>query len=288
MTENTQPDLANTLFDRIDIMVQERGADISTDRNGNALRLGFADGQRIVINIDSHASKVWLASRAGGTEFELKNGVWRAHDQSEFLQRLSTLIEQTLVSVPTNASAFKQYVEIAPSTNGASNKTHSLRNLLILTLAVLVGFWLAQRTSQPQSTNPSNSSVNIQYMAAAPTGSTQKCEASLPANGSINIFSNGMRADGPNDAEVTLKNDHAYPLLLILAEPDVIHPPAWFTPRQPPSICLQAIRHAIWRGLCLVRSAPILRWSSDEVRPITERRWTNRCNSPCNPQARTW
>jgi len=224
MTENTHLDLASTLFDRIDIMVQERGADISTDRNGNALRLGFADGQRIVINLDTQSNKVWLASRAGGTEFELNNGVWRAHDQSEFLQRLSTLIEQAIASAPANTSASKQYAEIAPSTNGASSKTHSLRNLLILTLAVLVGFWLAQRTSQPQSTNPSNSSVNIQYMAAAPTGSTQKCEASLPANGSINIFSNGMRADGPNDAEVTLKNDHAYPLLLILAEPRTVIP----------------------------------------------------------------
>lgn len=222
MTENTQPDLANTLFEHIESMVRERGADISFDRNGNALRLGFADGQRIVINLDTQSNKVWLASRAGGTEFELKNGVWRAHDQSEFLQRLSTLIEQTITSVPANASI--QFAEVALSTDEATIKNHSLRNLLVITLAVLIGFWLAQRTIQPQSTDPSKGATNIQYMAAESTGSPQKCEASLPANGSINIFSNGLRVDGPNDAEVTLKNDHAYPLLLILAEPKTVIP----------------------------------------------------------------
>jgi iron donor protein CyaY len=222
MTENTQPDLADTLFEHIESMVRERGANISFDRNGNALRLGFADGQRIVINLDTQSNKVWLASRAGGTEFELKNGVWRAHDQSEFQQRLSTLIEQTIASVPANAS--KQFTEAAASTDDATTKSHSLRNLFVITLAVLIGLWLAQRTSQPQSTAPNKDSTNIQYMAAESTGSPQKCEASLPANGSINIFSNGLRVDGPNDAEVTLKNDHTYPLLLILAEPKTVIP----------------------------------------------------------------
>lgn len=222
--ENTHPDPADTLFERIESLVRERSTDISTDRNGNALRLGFADGQRIVINLDLHSNKVWLASRAGGTEFELKNGVWRAHDQSEFLQRLSSLIEQSIASVPANASAPKQYVEAGPSTNEATTKSHSLRNLLILTLAVLIGFWLAQRTIQPQSTNPNEGSANIQYLTTESTDSSRTCEPSLPANGSINIFSNGVRVDGPNDAEVTLKNDHSYPLLLILAEPKTIIP----------------------------------------------------------------
>ncbi len=224
MTENTHPDLASTFFDHIEAIVRERGANISRDRNGNALRLGFADGQRIVINLDTLSNKVWLASRLGGTEFEHKNGIWRAHDQSEFLQRLSILIEQTIASVPANASAYKQYTEASLDTDVAPPKSHVLRNLLVLILAVMIGFWLAQRTSQPQSTNPSNGSANIQYMAAESTGSTHKCEASLPANGSINIFSSDLRVDGPNDAEVTLKNDHAYPLLLILAEPKTVIP----------------------------------------------------------------
>jgi len=224
MTENTHPDLAGTLFEHIEAMVRERGGNINTERNGSALRLGFADGQRIVINLDTQMNKIWLASRAGGTEFELKNGVWRAHDQSEFLQRLSTLIEQTLASVPAHASASKQYAEATPSKDEATTKSHSLRNLLILTLAVLIGFWLAQRTNQQQSTNPNGGSANIQYRAAEATGSTHKCETSLPTNGSIAIFSNGLRVDGPNDAEVTLKNDHAYPLLLILAEPKTTIP----------------------------------------------------------------
>lgn len=224
MTENTPSDLADTLFEHIVSMVRERGGNISTEQNGSALRLGFADGQRIVINLDTRLNKVWLASRAGGTEFELQNGVWRAHDQSEFLQRLSDLIEQTVARVPAHASVSKQYAEISPSRDEATPQGHSLRNLLILTLAVLIGFWLAQRTTQQQSKKPNDGSANIQYMTAESTSGSQKCEASLPANGSINIFSNGLRVDGPNDAEVTLKNDHAYPLLLILAEPKTTIP----------------------------------------------------------------
>ncbi|TNC98001.1 MAG: Frataxin family protein [Gallionellaceae bacterium] len=227
MTENTHPDLAGALFDHIESMVRERDAHIGEDRNGNALRLEFADGQRIVINIDSHAGKVWLASRAGGTEFELKNGAWCAHDQSELLQRLSALIEQAIASNPINARAGrapKQRADAPSFLDKEPNKSHGLRNLLILAFAVLAGFWLAQRPSQPATANKENASTNLQHMTAGAANGTRECEASLPANGSINIFSNGLRADGPNDAEVTLKNDHAYPLLLILAEPRTVIP----------------------------------------------------------------
>ncbi len=222
MTENTQPDLANTLFERIEAMVRECGADISADRNGNALRLGFTDGQRIVINLDTHSNKVWLASRAGGTEYELKNGVWCAHDQSEFLQRLSSIIEQTIASVLANASVSKPYAEATPSRDEATTKHHSLRNLLILTLAVMTGFWLAQRTTQQKTSDMR--ATKIQYLAAESSAIPHPCEASLPVNGSINIFTAGLRADGLNDTEVTLKNDHAYPLLMILAEPKTVIP----------------------------------------------------------------
>lgn len=227
MTENTHTDLASTLFEHIEAMVRTRGVDIGVDRKGNALRLGFADGQRIVINFDPHTNKVWLASRTGGAEFHLKNGVWHAHDQSELMQTLSTLIEKTISSAPINAralgSAPKQRTEIAPSMD-ESPQSHGLRNLLILTLAGLAGFWIAQRPNQPQTESSTKGATNIQYMTAETTSSTRKCESSLPANGSINIFSNSLRTDGPNDAEITLKNDHAYPLLLILAEPKTVIP----------------------------------------------------------------
>jgi aspartyl protease family protein len=229
MTESTYIDLAGALFDHIESMVRARGVDILAVRNGNALRLEFADGQRIVINIDSHASKAWLASRAGASEFELKNGVWRAHDQSEFGKSLSALIEQTIASTPMNArtpgSAPKQRAEAIPSVDWKPHTNHVLRNLLIFTLVVLAGFWLVQRTKRAPATINTNNLANVQHLAAVSTGSTRICERELPANGSISIFSSsGLRTDGPNDAEITLKNDHAYPLLLILAEPKTVIP----------------------------------------------------------------
>jgi len=227
MTENTHTDFASTLFERIEGIVRTRGANIHVDRNGNTLRMEFADGQRIVINIDSHSNKAWLASRAGGTEFDLKNGEWRAHDQGELTQSVATLIEHTITSSAINArapnSAPKQRTVTAPSMD-ESPQSHGLRNLLILTLAVLAGFWFAQRLGQPPAENNAKGETNVQYMTAEATSSTRKCESSLPANGSINIFSSSLRTDGPNDAEITLKNDHAYPLLLILAEPKTVIP----------------------------------------------------------------
>jgi clan AA aspartic protease (TIGR02281 family) len=224
MTENTSPDLASTIFERIISMVRERGAGISAERNANALRIEFADGQRIVVSFDSHSNKVWLASRAGGTEYDFKQGVWRAQDQSDLLQRLATLIEQTSANIPASAVTSKRYAEAEHGVNKTSSDRHGLRNLLILTLVVLVGFWLVQRTNQPQSTNSSRDTSNILYLTSDTTSDTRQCESSLPANGSISIFSSDLRIDGPNDAEVTLKNDHAYPLLLILAEPKTVIP----------------------------------------------------------------
>jgi iron donor protein CyaY len=229
MTENPLPDLADTLFERIEAVVHARGADIRTERDGKALRLGFADGGRIVINLDAHSNKVWLASAAGGSEFELKDGVWRAHDHNELLQRLSALIDQALASasphIRATGSPARQHAESKPQMHDAApQKNHRLRNLFLLALAVMAGFWLAQRHAPASLKNETDSATNIRYMTAEPSVSTRQCESSLPANGSIHVFSKNLRTDGPNDAEVTLQNDHAYPLLLILAEPRTVIP----------------------------------------------------------------
>jgi len=229
MTENPLPDLADTLFERIEAMVQARGADIRTERNGKVLRLGFADGGRIVINLDAQSNKVWLASATGGSEFELKEGIWRAHDHSELLQRLSALIDQALASAASHLRHTEHTTRMPPvdgdHTHGAAaQERHPLRNLFILALAVLAGFWLAQRHARPPATTETDSATHIRHMTAEPNSKSRQCEPTLPANGSIHIFSQGLRTDGPNDAEVTLQNDHAYPLLLILAEPRTVIP----------------------------------------------------------------
>ncbi|MDP1678548.1 MAG: frataxin domain-containing protein, partial [Candidatus Nitrotoga sp.] len=74
MTKNTDIDPSNALFDQIEKMAVERSANIRHARSGRTLRLSFVDGQQIVINLDAHSHKVWLASQAGSSEFQLQNG----------------------------------------------------------------------------------------------------------------------------------------------------------------------------------------------------------------------
>ena len=105
MTESPGNEPGSALFARIQQMVSERGVDIRQSLNGNALHLEFADGQRILVNFDAQTNNVWLAARSGGIEFIHRNGIWRAHDQSELFARLREIMEQTIASNPLNARA---------------------------------------------------------------------------------------------------------------------------------------------------------------------------------------
>ena len=105
MTESPGNEPGSALFARIQQMVSERGVDIRQNLNGNALRLEFADGQRILINFDAQTHNVWLAARSGGIEFIHRDGTWRAHDQNELFARLREIMEQTIASNPLNARA---------------------------------------------------------------------------------------------------------------------------------------------------------------------------------------
>ncbi len=105
MTESPGNEPSSALFARIQQMVDERGVDIRRNLDGNALRLEFADGQRILVNLDARTNNVWLAARSGGIEFIHRHGTWRAHDQSELFARLSESIELTIASNPLNAAS---------------------------------------------------------------------------------------------------------------------------------------------------------------------------------------
>ena len=105
MTESQGNEPGSALFARIQQMVNERGVDIRQSLSGNALRLEFADGQRILINFDAQTHNVWLAARSGGIEFIHHDDTWHAHDQSELFARLREIIEQTIAGNPLNARA---------------------------------------------------------------------------------------------------------------------------------------------------------------------------------------
>lgn len=225
MTESTGNEPSSALFARIQQMVNARGVDIRQSLSGNALKLEFADGQRILVNFDALTHNVWLAARSGGIEFIHREGTWRAHDQSELFDRLRELIEQTISSNPLNARArsAQQPIRLEPVVYYQTKERHGVRNVLIVLLAGLIGFWASQRLSRPPQVSADGTPPQTVSLDKSAQG--LPCERGFPANGSVTIFpDSGLHAGGPNDPEITLKNDHAHPLLLILSAPQTVVP----------------------------------------------------------------
>lgn len=231
MTESLGNEPGSALFARIGQLVSERGADIRLHLNGNALRLEFADGQRILVNFDVQTHNVWVAARSGGVEFIPQDGSWHAPDRSELFASLGETIERTIASNPLNGRApapGTQTVQITrpePVVYHEAKPSHGLRNVLIVLLAAALGFWAAQRATPPQATLGGDAPAPAEAMSLSQPDADRQCESGFPANGSITVFAeNGLRADDPNDPEITLQNDHAHPLLLILASPRSVIP----------------------------------------------------------------
>ncbi len=229
MTESPGNEPGRVLFARIQQLVSESGVDIRQDLDGHALHLEFVDGQRILINLDPQTCNVWLAARSGGIEFVHRNGTWHAQDQSELFAKLREFIEQTIASDPLNAhppAPHAQHSALAePVIYREVKDSHRLRNVLILLLAVAIGFWAAQNLNGPQGGTEPGATSQAQTALLNRSEPGQQCDSVFPANGSVTVFpENNARADGPNDSEITLKNDHTYPVLLILTTPQTAVP----------------------------------------------------------------
>jgi clan AA aspartic protease (TIGR02281 family) len=222
MTESPGNEPGSTLFARIQQMVAERGVDIRSSQNGNAMRLDFADGQRILINFDDRTFNVWLAARTGGIEFLYLNGRWLAHNQSDFFVKLRETMEFTIASNPLNARApGTQSLHPSPTTHLETGESHGLRNVLLLVLAGAIGFWAAQKLSLPEQT----ANADPRMLALSQLDPNHQCEALIPPNGNITVFpGSGLQVDSPNNPEITLKNDHTHPVLLILSAPQTAVP----------------------------------------------------------------
>jgi len=229
MTESLGNEPGSALFARIRQLVDERGVDIRQNLSGNALRLEFADGQRILVNFDAQTHNVWVAARSGGIEFIPRGDSWHAHDQSELFARLHEIIEQTIASNPLNARAPVPQPQRSdrpePVIYYEAKESHGLRNVLIVLLAAVSGFWVAQRLGQPGGTVANDTTPQTETVALSQLTPGKQCERDFPANGSVTVFpGSGLRADGPSDPEITLKNDHAHPVLLILSAPQTAIP----------------------------------------------------------------
>jgi clan AA aspartic protease (TIGR02281 family) len=92
-------------------------------------------------------------------------------------------------------------------------------------LAAAAGFWVAQRPGQAPAPAGGDAPAPTETVALNQPDPGQQCEGGFPANGNVTTFpESALRAGGPNDTEITLKNDHAHPVLLIFTAPQTAIP----------------------------------------------------------------
>lgn len=93
MTESEFNELADAVFKRIELAIDDSGADIECNLNGPVLELEFADGSQIIINRHGPNQEIWLAAKSGGFHYALQDGRWFSkRDGSEFFSKLEELI----------------------------------------------------------------------------------------------------------------------------------------------------------------------------------------------------
>ena len=82
--------LAEAALDAIESALDASGSEIEYERNGNLLTLEFADGSKIIVNLQTALQEIWLAAKAGGFHYRYRDGTWRdTRDGTELFAALS-------------------------------------------------------------------------------------------------------------------------------------------------------------------------------------------------------
>ena len=224
MTENEFNELTVAVFARIEQMAGECGVAIRRTLSSSALKLEFADGQRIIISHDTRTHKIWLAARSGGIEYGYDNGRWlSSQDGSEIFAKLAELLNQLikgslLNSQPGKLVAIKHAVT-SPSFSDEQMRSGPVKKIVLIGLLAGLGYFAFQHYSR----SGVNESINIANDEASLSGS--KCDAVLPGNGTTHIFpASNIRQDSPGNTDVTVQNDHSHPLMATFTAPKTIIP----------------------------------------------------------------
>jgi clan AA aspartic protease (TIGR02281 family) len=92
---------------------------------------------------------------------------------------------------------------------------------MIIILLAAVAYLLTQRPGQPSTAGEPTAD---QAEPAAFADSERRCESGFPQNGSTTVFPESGLQTGGKGTELTLHNEHAHPLLLVLTAPRTFIP----------------------------------------------------------------
>jgi CyaY protein len=94
MTENEFNELADAVFARIELALDESDGGIDYDSNGSVMEIEFADGSKVIVNRHVPNREIWLAAKSGGFHYAIQDGNWFSQrDGSELFTKLSELIQ---------------------------------------------------------------------------------------------------------------------------------------------------------------------------------------------------
>lgn len=94
MTESDFNELADAVFQRIELAIDDSDAGIDYDSNGTVLEMEFADGSKVIVNRHVPNREIWLAAKSGGFHYALQDGSWLSQrDGSELFGKLSELVQ---------------------------------------------------------------------------------------------------------------------------------------------------------------------------------------------------
>ena len=93
MTESEFLALAEAVLTQVEAAVEDGDVDIDCERSGNVLTLEFQDRSKIIVNLQTPMSEIWVAARAGGFHFRAEAGRWlNTRDGAELYAMLSALM----------------------------------------------------------------------------------------------------------------------------------------------------------------------------------------------------
>ncbi|GAB4121585.1 MAG: iron donor protein CyaY [Sideroxydans sp.] len=94
MTESEFNTLADAVFERIERTLDESGANLDYDSNGNVLTIEFTNGGKLIVNRHTPNREIWLAAQSGGFHFSWQGDRWiNTRDGGELFAELSRLTQ---------------------------------------------------------------------------------------------------------------------------------------------------------------------------------------------------
>jgi CyaY protein len=94
MIENEFNELADSVFARIEQVIDASDADIDYDSNGSVMEIEFEDGSKLIVNRHAPNQEIWLAAKSGGFHFGYRDGKWVSQrDDSELYAKLCELVQ---------------------------------------------------------------------------------------------------------------------------------------------------------------------------------------------------